>query len=79
MSLTQQTDLILLDFNKAFDKVNHLNLLYKLQMHGKQGKSLKWILSFLVGRSQCGIQRMGHGVQPKVHVKNPWLVSSYTH
>ena len=30
----KQTDLILLDFSKAFEKVNHLNLLYELQMHG---------------------------------------------
>ena len=26
----KQTDLILLDFRKAFDKINHLKLLYKL-------------------------------------------------
>lgn len=53
-SLTQgkQTDLILLDFSKAFDKVNHLKLLYKLQMHGVQGKVHNWIQSFLMGRSQ---------------------------
>ena len=48
----KQTDLILLDFSKAFDKVNHLKLLYKLQTHGVQGKALRWIESFLVGRSQ---------------------------
>ena len=48
----KQTDLILLDFSKAFDKVNHLKLLYKLQMHGVQGKTLSWIQSFLVGRTQ---------------------------
>ena len=48
----KQTDLILLDFSKAFDKVNHLKLLYKLQVHGVQGKTLGWIESFLVGRSQ---------------------------
>ena len=48
----KQTDLILLDFSKAFDKVNQLKLLYKLQMHGIQGKTLHWIQSFLVGRSQ---------------------------
>ena len=48
----KQTDLILLDFSKAFDKVNHLKLLHKLQMHGVQGKTLSWIESFLVGRTQ---------------------------
>ena len=36
-----QTDLILLDFSKAFYKVSHLKLLYKLKMHGVQGTSLK--------------------------------------
>ena len=44
--------LILLDFSKAFDKVNHLKLLYKLQLHGVQGKTLRWIESYLIGRSQ---------------------------
>ena len=48
----KQTDLILLDFSKAFDKMNHLKLLYKLQMHGVQGKTLPWIQSFLIGRTQ---------------------------
>ena len=37
---------------KAFDKVNQLKLLYKLQLHGVQGKTLRGIESFLVGRSQ---------------------------
>ena len=52
MTEGKQTDLILLDFSKAFDKVNHLKFLYKLQVHGVQGKTLGWIESFLVGRSQ---------------------------
>ena len=39
----KQTDLVLLDFSKAFDKVNHLKLLYKLQVHGVQGRTLGWI------------------------------------
>ena len=49
----KQSDLILLDFSKAFNKVNHLKLLYKLQAHGVQGKTLGWIESFLIGRTQC--------------------------
>ena len=52
LSQGKQTDLVLLDFSKAFDKVNHLKLLYKLQMHGVQVKVLSWIQSFLIGRSQ---------------------------
>ena len=52
MTEGKQTDLILLYFSKAFDKVNHLKLLYKLQAHGVQGKTHGWIESFLVGRSQ---------------------------
>ena len=53
MTSGKQSDLILLDFSKAFDKVNHLKLLYKLQLHGVQGKTLGWIESFLIGRTQC--------------------------
>ena len=45
MTSDKQTDLISLDFSKTFDKVNHLKLLYKLQLHGVQGKpeTLRWI------------------------------------
>ena len=52
LSLGKQTDLILLDFSKAFDKVNHLKLLYKLSCFGVKGNTLNWIQSFLIGRSQ---------------------------
>ena len=47
-----QIDLILLDFSKAFDKVNHLKLLYKLHQHGIQDTTLQWVKSFLIGRRQ---------------------------
>ena len=59
MTSGRQTDLILLDFSKAFDKVNHLKLLYKLQVHGVQGKTLGWIEPFLVGRTQCEVLDSG--------------------
>ena len=52
LSLGKQTDLILLDFSKAFDKVNHLKLLYKLSCLGVKGNTLNWIQSFLIGRTQ---------------------------
>ena len=48
----QQSDLILLDFSKAFDKVSHSKLLYKLHEHGIRGCTLDWIRSFLIGRTQ---------------------------
>ena len=43
----RQTDLILLDFSKAFDKVSHEKLAYKLFHYGVQGKTLDWIKGFL--------------------------------
>ena len=47
-----QTDVILLDFAKAFDKVPHPHLLRKLEYYGLSGSLLKWIRNFLHGRTQ---------------------------
>ena len=47
-----QTDLVLLDFSKAFDKVNHLKLLLQLTNYGIKGNTLNWIKSVLIGQSQ---------------------------
>ena len=47
-----QTDLILLDFSKAFDKVNHAKLLWKLHRYGIRGNALAWISAFLGNLSQ---------------------------
>ena len=48
----KQTDAILLDFSKAFDKVHHKSLLHKLNAYGVRGNTHKWITSFLSERSQ---------------------------
>ena len=48
----KQTDIILLDFSKAFDKVNHEKLIFKLHSYGIRGQTLSWIKAFLNGRSQ---------------------------
>ena len=48
----KQTDLILLDFSKAFDKVSHNKLIYKLHQLGVRGRNLAWIRGFLSDRSQ---------------------------
>ena len=50
-----QTDAILLDFSKAFDRVSHQHLCYKLHHYGIRGKLLDWAKQFLTGRSQCVI------------------------
>ena len=44
--------LIFLDVSKAFDKVWHKGLIYKLKKHGITGKLLKWFISYLSGRRQ---------------------------
>ena len=49
---SKQTDVVLLDFSKAFDKVNHQKLLYKLHLYGVRGHTLSWIKAFLGNRSQ---------------------------
>ena len=41
-----------MDFAKAFDKVPHRRLLYKLDYYGIRGSTHKWITSLLSGRSQ---------------------------
>ena len=48
----RQVDCIVMDFAKAFDKVSHDRLLYKLEGYGIQGKALIWIQDFLHGRTQ---------------------------
>jgi hypothetical protein len=49
----QQTDCLIMDFSKAFDKVSHSLLVHKLQHYGIRGKTNRWIKSFLSGRTQC--------------------------
>ena len=51
-SAGKQTDLILLDFSKAFDKVNHSKLIWQLHQYGFRGNALSWIWAFLGYRSQ---------------------------
>jgi hypothetical protein len=43
----EQVDVILLDFSKAFDKVPHHRLLYKLDYYGVRGNTWKWEQDFL--------------------------------
>ena len=46
-----QTDIIIMDFAKAFDKVSHRHL-YKLSFYGINNNALHWISDFLNQRTQ---------------------------
>jgi hypothetical protein len=46
------TDLIIMDFAKAFDKVPHQRLLYKHKFYGIKNQTLNWISAFLSNRTQ---------------------------
>ena len=48
----QQVDIILLDFEKAFDKVPHTRLMQKLDFYGVRDSTKLWIQSFLSNRTQ---------------------------
>ena len=48
----KQTDLIIMGFSKAFDKVPHRRLSHKFDYYGIRGTTHKWINSWLSGRTQ---------------------------
>ena len=48
----QQTDVFVMDFAKAFDKVCHSVLVHKLHHNGIRGKVNQWIKSWLTDRKQ---------------------------
>ena len=48
----KQTDIIILDFSKAFDTVPHTRLINKLTHYGINRHLIKWITSFLTNRQQ---------------------------
>ena len=48
----KRTDLIIMDFAKAFENVPHRRLLHKLEYYGIRGSTHKWINMWLSGRTQ---------------------------
>ena len=46
----KQTDVVILDFSKAFDTVPHNKLLHKLDHYGVRGPIHKWLTNFLTKR-----------------------------
>ena len=49
----KQSDVVVVDFANAFDKVCHTRLLHKLHMYGIDPETGRWSRSFLCGRIQC--------------------------
>ena len=47
-----QTDMVVLDFSKAFDRVPHKRLLQKLHHYEIRGHLHQWVSDFLTGRTQ---------------------------
>ncbi len=47
-----QLDVILLDYEKAFDKVSHRHLLLRAERYGIRDSTLNWIRDFLSNRTQ---------------------------
>ncbi len=64
----QQTDVIIMDFSKAFDVVPHQRLLLKLNHYGIRGPTLTWITNFLTRRMQRVV--IGGDYSDWVHVKS---------
>ena len=54
------TDVILLDFSKAFDSVPHRRVLHKLESYGIEGPLLNWFQSVLIGRLQRVVSRSSY-------------------
>ena len=53
-----QVDVVLLDFSKAFDKVPHQRLFYKLSYYGVRGDTLDWIFIPWTQKTTSSARRM---------------------
>lgn len=53
LNATNTTDVVYIDFSRAFDSIVFSKLIFKLHCYGIAGKLLKWIECFLHDRFQC--------------------------
>ena len=61
-----QTDVIIMDFAKAFDKVSHWRLVISLRNYGIPGSLNKWVEDFLHQRSQRVVCHEEHSTFTKI-------------
>jgi hypothetical protein len=61
-----QSDVIILDFSKAFDTVPHDKLLHKLSHYGIEGPILNWISTFLTQRKMKVVLEGEHSEEARV-------------
>lgn len=79
-----QVDVVYTDFEKAFDRVDHMILLQKLYELGIRGNLLRWMESYLRNRSQAVVvggfcsdfREICSGV-PQGSILGPFLYTSY--
>ena len=84
LSKSQISLLLLIDYSKAFDMVDHKVLLRKLDHYGIRGTALKWMKSYLENRTQfvsidgtnSSEQQMKYGV-PQGSILGPLLFIIY--
>ena len=84
LSKRQVSLLLLIDFSKAFDMVEHKILLEKLEHYGIRGHALKWLESYLSNRkqfvsingSESSMKIMEHGI-PQGSILGPLLFIIY--
>ena len=84
MDTKKVTLVVLLDLSKAFNSIDHVTLLAKLQALGASRASLDWFKSYLSERLQCvrigaetsSLQGISHGV-PQGSILGPALFTIY--
>ena len=64
LNLKGRTDILILDFSKAFDTVAHQRLLRKLHYYGIRGGTGKWLSQWLINRTQTVVVD-GENSQPE--------------